>query len=189
MPHWGWGLLATVVLTFAAIVLFIWIPWHNESWAIRQINQWGGHVEIQAFAPPWLQKSLGKDRISQLKVFDRITAVRLSGKSLSDADASLLGDLTSTKRLDLDDTGLTDDGLAHLNRLIHLTALHLDRTAITDEGVPHLGAMTNLQDLTLDGTNVTEDGIEKLTGLKDVKILLSDCYIIRRPRRTMETLR
>lgn len=156
---------------------------------IRQIDRWGGHVEIQTIGPAWLQRSLGKVRISRLKVFDRVTAVQLSGKSLSDTDASLLGDLTATRRLALDGTGLTDVGLAHLKRLTNLTALHLDRTAITDEGVLHLETMTNLQDLTLDETNVTEEGIEKLTGLKHVKILLSDCYIIRRPRRTMETLR
>ena len=65
LPHWGWFLLATVVLVVAGIGLSIWLPWHREQQVIHEIERWGGSACYAGrFAPEWLEQLLGESRMA-----------------------------------------------------------------------------------------------------------------------------
>ena len=64
--------------------------------------------------------------------------------------------------LNLFQTPVTDDGLAHLKGLTNLTLLNLHGTHVTSAGLAHLRPLTKLSKLDLSSTNVTDDGLPHL---------------------------
>jgi hypothetical protein len=77
-------------------------------------------------------------------------------------------------QLGLDNTKVTDAGLAHLKGLTHLQVLVLDSTEVTDAGLEHLEGMTELRTLHLFNTKVTDAGLAHLKGLNQLQDLLLD---------------
>ena len=73
--------------------------------------------------------------------------------------------LTNLSLLRLDNTRVTNAGLAHLKGLTNLSLLDLNGTQVTDAGLAHLKGLTNLSDLDLSGTQVTDAGLVHLKGL------------------------
>lgn len=105
-------------------------------------------------------------------LFNRVGAVRLEGRNISDEEVSYVERLTSLEGLSLTGSAVTDDGLVHLRRLTALRILWLDDTEITDAGLKHLQGFSRLIQLTLTGTQVTQQGVMKLQGA------LPDCWIV-----------
>jgi hypothetical protein len=73
--------------------------------------------------------------------------------------------------LDLQQTKVTDAGLAALAPFVKLRKLQLQNTGITDAGLAHLRQLAELEVINLYGTAVTDDGLQSLTGLKHLKKL------------------
>jgi type VI protein secretion system component VasF len=44
LPHWGWFLLATVVLVVGFIGLSVWLPYHRQQQVVQMIEGWGGNA-------------------------------------------------------------------------------------------------------------------------------------------------
>jgi hypothetical protein len=80
--------------------------------------------------------------------------------------------MKSLTSLNLDYTGVTDTGLAHLATLENLSELRMDGGAVTDASVLHLAGLRKLRVLNLYHTLVTEKGLETL------KTALPGCHII-----------
>jgi hypothetical protein len=95
---------------------------------------------------------------------DRIQVDFLDGQG--DAElrciSSHLRKLTQTTHLLLNNSKVTDAGLASLTGLNNVNMIMLDHTGITDAGLTNLNTMTGLQILGLTGTQVTDAGIKKL---------------------------
>jgi Leucine-rich repeat (LRR) protein len=53
-------------------------------------------------------------------------------------------------------------GLEHLQGVSQLERLDLSNTGVTDEGLKHLKGLPHLQTLVLRGTKVTKDGVRAL---------------------------
>ena len=82
---------------------------------------------------------------------------------VSDADlAEFVQALPRLRELGLDQTEVTDLGLAKLKRLPHLTRLSLNGTKVTDAGLDHLDGLKQLRELLLTDTKVTDEGVAKL---------------------------
>jgi Leucine-rich repeat (LRR) protein len=64
--------------------------------------------------------------------------------------------------LDLQNTRVTDVGLAHLRGLVNLQSLDLGNTRITDKGLQMLRGLTNLRRLGLSNTKTTNQGMQDL---------------------------
>src|SRR5438046_1644905 len=91
LPHWRWFLLSTVVLVIGFVGLSVWLPWHREQQIIRKIESSRGEFETGTNAPEWMQRLLGEERMSRLKLFDRIISVDLgSTNGITDAEIALL---------------------------------------------------------------------------------------------------
>ena len=171
LPHWGWFLLATIVLVVGFAGLSIWLPWYREQQVIQKIEEWGGQIETRTYDPEWLRDLVGKDRMKDSKLFVRAVKVQMSGQEIGDAQIAQLSDLHRLRGLDLRRTAVTDSGLAHLRGLTDLKYLILDRTAVTDNGLAHLNRMPNLRTLSLDRTAVTDNGLAHLSRATNLKRL------------------
>jgi len=95
-----------------------------------------------------------------------------SGTQTTDADlARRLEGLTSLGELKLQDTNITDAGLAHLKGLTSLELLYLGKTQITDAGLAHLKNLTALRHLCVHETQVSNAGLEQLKSLTSLQYL------------------
>jgi hypothetical protein len=74
----------------------------------------------------------------------------------------------------LQNTGITDAGLAHLGRFPRLHSLALGHTKVSDAGLAHLRHLTGLRRLDLSKTKVTEAGLAHLEGLSQLQELNLD---------------
>jgi|SRR5579863_9869089 len=92
LPHWGWCLLATVVLVVAGIGLSIWLPYDREQPIVEKIENWGGRAHRRKVGPQWLRQLVGEDGMKRIDPFQRVFAVDLDEAYITDADvAELVG--------------------------------------------------------------------------------------------------
>ena len=71
--------------------------------------------------------------------------------------------------LDLGNTRITDTALETIAGLRNLTRLRLQNTAVTDDGVARLAALPLLESLNLFGTRVTDAALEPLAAMKPLR--------------------
>jgi len=81
-------------------------------------------------------------------------------------DSNVTPNLTA---LDLADTELTDEGMAHVAKLTKLARLSLFYCNITNSGLRHLSRLSNLEVLNLDSRDISDDGLKHLP--KNLKAL------------------
>jgi hypothetical protein len=62
----------------------------------------------------------------------------------------------------LQDTKVSDTGLAHLKGLESVSYLWLENTGVSDAGLEHLKGLPKLRSLGLGGTKVTDAGVKAL---------------------------
>lgn len=95
----------------------------------------------------------------------------VSRTSIEDKELSIVGELSSLRRLNLQNTAVSDEGLASLSSLRDLQYLNLAGTRISDKGIVPLSKLTRLRQLFLYQTDVT------VTGIQDIKTALPDIEI------------
>lgn len=115
--------------------------------------------------------------LSYLSTLPLLQTVYLENNpDLGDAAAAVLSSLQGLRHLVLDDVGITDVGLSHLERLTSLRSLDLSFSLITDRGLASLAYMPFLDELCLRSTAVTDTGLDLLRELRNLaKIDLSGC--------------
>ena len=137
-----------------------------------------------ADAAKLIEKLKGKSRTD--KKTEKILAVELGRKKVTDADLKTLGVLTSVRELNVggvsvtdkngksvySPSGITDEGLKSIANMTELRKLQLDGANVTDTGLKHLSGLKNLTDLTLSNTKVTDAGMETLSKLPKLATLM-----------------
>ena len=95
---------------------------------------------------------------------------------LDDADFTPLIK-SSLVRLDVPETGITNQRLAEIGKIETLISLDLAiNPAIDDAGMKYLENLSKLRSLRLEGTRITDAGVESLTKLRALNYFnLSDC--------------
>ena len=81
--------------------------------------------------------------------FDEVEDLWLNNTEITDHGLAAVGHLVGLQVLNLHNTQITDAGLAHLQRLTALQSLSLSDTQITDAGLAHLQGLPSLCDLSL----------------------------------------
>jgi Leucine-rich repeat (LRR) protein len=82
-----------------------------------------------------------------------------------------LAGLKNLHWLDLEGSGITDEGLAEISQLRTVEELLISGTEVTDAGMAHVAAMRNLKRLHLQDTKVTTVGLASLARLRDLEEL------------------
>jgi serine/threonine protein kinase len=92
---------------------------------------------------------------------------------LNDESIELFKDFTRLTRLDISDNRkFTDAGLRQLVALkLPIVKLDLAQTGITDEGLPVLAQMPDLTELWLTDTDITDDGIAAVNSIPNLRAL------------------
>ena len=68
-------------------------------------------------------------------------------------------------QLELNDVGISDSGLTHLETMDGLRFLSLAGSPVTDAGLESLSHFIDLETLNLGGTKVTKQGVSKIQDL------------------------
>lgn len=71
--------------------------------------------------------------------------------------------------LDLGGTRVTDAALETVARLPHVTRLRLQNTAVTDNGLARLAGLAHLESLNVFGTRVTDAALEPIAAMKSLR--------------------
>ena len=122
----------------------------------------GESEELGPAAPAWLVSLLGVD------CFGDVTSVVMPPRTRSEL-IEQLGHLEQAKKVQIQDSLMTEDEMKSLGRLVHLESLTVVRTKVVKGGFAHLANLKNLRTLSLDGTNVDDEAA--LSSLKDLTAL------------------
>ncbi len=91
--------------------------------------------------------------------------ILLPYSEFTDEQMPLIAQAHALRRLSLDGTRITDEGLRHLIGLKFLETLSIGDNDITDQGAEQLGRMASLKHLDLRGTRLTGAAFESLARL------------------------
>lgn len=106
--------------------------------------------------------------LSQGQNLIEVSAVNKPG--MTDEQVALLKPLSQQiVWLKIGGTQVTDKALKDISGFKNLSKLHLENTMITDVGLAALTDMPHLAYINLIGTKVTDDGLKKIAGLKGLK--------------------
>ncbi len=115
-----------------------------------------------------------------MKVFQglgRLQELRMNQTSISNAGLAHLKDVPWLETIELRETRITNEGLKHLKDKPMLW-LDVSITSITDEGLEHLKGFKKIQQLRLNRLKITDAGLEHLAGLSSLRLLeLTDTQI------------
>ncbi len=102
--------------------------------------------------------------VAHLANHPTLTYLHLEFSQITEDSLRIFGTLPQIEHLSLQDTRVTDVGLAHLRNLTHLQELFVlgDDAHITDDGLKHLENLTNLKLLLVPGTLVSPAGLRRL---------------------------
>ena len=112
--------------------------------------------------------------VSILKKYPRLDRLELENTDVTDKGVAALGILTELTAVNLDGTKLTDRGLVVLASLPLLSELHVGRTRISDRGLIPLEHCPKLESLSLTGTSVTNEAIAILCRFPNLEELNLD---------------
>jgi hypothetical protein len=153
LPRPLWIGLTAIVLFFIGFGLRIGVPIYRQQEAIRELEGIDGRCHIEPGGPDWLRRWLGDE---QMKPFDSVWYVDLSGTDATDNDVKQIAAFTSVRKLDLGETRVSSRCLYHLRGLPNLARIHLCGPRINDAGLEHLQFLPALEYIDLDGTAVTD---------------------------------
>ncbi len=101
--------------------------------------------------------------LKKLRLFKNLKSATFAGNNLDDVGLDYVCDVPTIDNLCLQETKVTDQGLASLAKLPRLMYLRLkDNPQLTDDCVPHLVRLPQLVDLQIHETSITEEGLRQL---------------------------
>lgn len=151
-----------------------------DSMDVAQLASLGVSVTPLAENEPYLQvrcvdPETCTDASGLQEALDPLSAniawLDLGRSPVGDDLVEVIADLPHLTRLHLQQTSVTDAGLAHLGNLEFLEYLNLYGTAVTDSGLVHLESLPALNSIYLWQTEVTDAGVTRLQSA------LPDLYI------------
>lgn len=132
----------------------------NQGFKVYQIAQEINYLDVDFSLA---DTTLGGDQIkSLLDAKEQIVWLNLSRSTITDDGLQTVGQLPNLLKLRLDQTEVTDAGIAHLTNLKQLEYLNLYGTKVGDGIVEHIKQLPNLKKLFLWQTNITEEAVSEL---------------------------
>ena len=155
--------LSVLFLLISGIAVFL--GWevsalHNKQQAISAVEALGGtvtydyqwsekqHWNAKAIppGPAWLRRMFGQNVRADVVEIQLFADNRQNSQGFTDVEARHLAVLNELKWLVLQDTKLTDEGLAHFQALTKLERLDIEGSLVTENGVEKLeAALPNLR--------------------------------------------
>lgn len=119
--------------------------------------------------------SIGDSALESLVGLKRVRSVLLNETAVTDAGMATVGKVSTLQNVDLRGCAISNAGLEPLTALSELKALRLSGesgvTSVDDDGMVHVAKMKNLKALLLDFLWISEVGLEQLAGLDKLEEL------------------
>jgi Leucine-rich repeat (LRR) protein len=119
--------------------------------------------------------TVGDAALENLAGLRRVRSVLLNETAVTDAGMATVGKVTTLQNVDLRGCTISNAGLEPLTVLSELKALRLSGesgvTSVDDDGMVHVAKMKNLKALLLDFLWISEVGLEQLAGLDKLEEL------------------
>lgn len=139
----------------------------EEGYAVQPVAEDNPMVIVNlAFRDDIQQNGLKPIR----SIAENVLELNLAGSDFTDDQSSQLSKFTYLKKLQLQNTAISEKAIGALSELQYLESLNLYGTAVTDEVIPMLKAMPGLKDLYVWNAKTT---IDALKDLKNAKPLLN----------------
>jgi|Wag4MinimDraft_19_1082662.scaffolds.fasta_scaffold01717_6 uncharacterized membrane protein len=137
-----------------------------DSVTVNQLKQVGFLVKPIAAGSGWLEisavnmTSITAKELQELEpVASQVYSLNLSGQLLKDADLSAVSKLLNLKRLDVRNTGVSNQFVETIKSLDKLEYLNLVGTSLTDQGLKQMMQMKGLKKVYCWNTVVTPDAV------------------------------
>ncbi len=190
LPFWAFIAIGCAVGWLAAAT-FGWVRrWRDDICAKKQVTRSNRRLTV-ATAVSLLVLfgifSFATYRVSQLPVqqamrrlteleayvgdpwndfdLDKVRYIGFDGTKVTNADLKYLFGFSNLSELSLENTGITDEGLAHVGKLERIECIVLDATRVTDAGLKHLRENRQLTWLSLVNCRIKGPGLEHIEEL------------------------
>ena len=108
--------------------------------------------------------------LTKLQLFVGLRSASFAGTNLDDIGLAPVAQVKTIENLNLQDTEVSDAGLACLVNLPNLQYLRLKgNPQLTNACIPHLQRLTQLVDLQVHETSIDETGLRELAGLANLR--------------------
>jgi hypothetical protein len=118
-----------------------------------------------------LNSSLVGQDLHLLSEFSDLTYLTFAGPKTDNQQLKAIPALPALEYLYIEDSGVTDGGLAHLRRFGGLTHLSFAGAKITGTGLVILSHMPKLSSLCLNNAEITDEGLQKIPPLPNLRKL------------------
>ncbi len=118
---------------------------------------------------------IGDAGLAHLRPLKSLRFLALNNTMITNKGLEIVGKFTELERgLQVGQTRISDDGLAHLKGLTKLKHIKVYGNNITDAGLEHLRGLTSLENIWLGMNPITDEGLACLTGMKGLRELYAD---------------
>lgn len=115
--------------------------------------------------------------LQKLAVFPRLKSASFVDTNLDDVGLEYVSKVRTLEHLDLQDTKITNAGLAHLAQLPRLDWLRLkENSQLNNECVPHLQRLERLSNLQIHETSIDQKGLEQLADMQSLRDICIDVW-------------
>lgn len=160
---------------------------HLGGFAASQLTDWidkAPNLEDLSIAPSAAPSAtpsaaLSSEAYGSLAKIKSLSALRLSGATISKGDLAALGNVPGLVHLSLYSCEMDDALLVELSQLSMLNSLQLEGPTVGDQTVKTLRGLTRIHRLSLDSSQLTDSGVKTLSGMSQLDHLsLYDCQAI-----------
>jgi F-box/leucine-rich repeat protein 14 len=144
--------------------------------ALKRIAELGGKVAYDdaknVVGIDLAKRAATNADLKLLKLFPKLTSLEVWGAEINDVGMDALSGMTGLTALNLENTAITDAGLAKLKPLVKLEIIGLRRCSnLTDAGLAALESMPNLWRVELLYTRIGDAGLAHLKNHAKLKLL------------------
>jgi|SRR5579872_6783291 len=138
---------------------------YRKVTALHHIQRLSGFVAAPNTLPKWVRRRVDA---SVAELINPVSGVFVAHTNFDDEHVPLLEPFVELHDLQLDDTRVSDIGLARLPVFEGLDSLSLSGTRVTDGGIVILRRFNRLREIDLSDTCVGDVGLQQLTALKNL---------------------
>lgn len=136
-----------------------------RGFGVRELVDGSGLLEITL-----VDNTISKANLSEwekhfellLPLKDQILWMDLGGNAVNDRLLQKVAEFGNLRKLVLDNTDVTDEGIGNLAKLSHLQSLNLYNTQVSNHILPALAEMPKLKKVYVWRTKITEEDIKGL---------------------------
>lgn len=137
--------------------------------ALERVDEIAGSIRYHGKKAVGIKARKNPATDDDVKVFAELMdleELELQGETITDAAVNYLVGLPALHHLSLENTSITDEGVANLQRL------SLRKTCVTDAGVAEIAKIESLEEQDLELLQISEKGLAQLSNLKRLNLAM-----------------